>query len=104
MRFFIGEAQTVFLGTRFLRIRSLATVFMYMCFFHVFLFNAFGKGSTALFLGVMRWAVFNIPMLFLFNGLFGMYGIPWAQITADIFVVLLSVLVYRRFAKKSGFA
>lgn len=101
IRFFIGEPQTVYLGTHFLRIRSLATIFMYMCFFHVYLFNAFGKGSIALFLGVTRWAVFNIPMLFLMNHLFGMYGIPWAQITADIMVVILSFAVYRRFLRRS---
>lgn len=101
IRFFIGDAETVYLGTNFLRIRSLATVLMYLCFFHVYLFNAFGKGNTALFLGVMRWAVFNIPMLFLMEHLFGMYGIPWAQITADVMVVILSVVVYQRFLRKS---
>ena len=34
--------------------------------------------------------------------LFGMYGIPWAQITADILVVILSFAVYRRFLRRSG--
>ncbi len=58
--------------------------------------TAFGEGGKALFLGVMRWAVFNIPMLFVLNRVLGMYGIVWSQIAADILTVALSVYVYRR--------
>lgn len=102
MRFFIDEAQTVALGTDFLRARSLATILMFMSFYHVHLFNSYGRGKEALFLGVMRWAVFNIPMLFLLNRLFGMYGLVWSQVTADILTVLLSFAVHRRFMKSQG--
>lgn len=63
------------------------------------LFNGFGKGTHALFLGVMRWLVFNIPMLFLLNWLIGMYGLVWSQIAADVFTVSLSLAVYGRFEK-----
>ncbi len=100
MRVFIGDAQTVALGTNFLRIRCLATILMFLSFFHVHLFNSFGRGKEALFLGVMRWAAFNIPMLFLLNALWGMYGIVWAQFLADILTVIMSVLVYQRFMKQ----
>lgn len=50
-----------------------------------------------MFLAVVRWAVFNIPMLFLFNLAFGMYGIVCTQIVADICTVAVSFYVYRRF-------
>lgn len=62
--------------------------------------NGFGRGKEALFLGVMRWAAFNIPMLFLLNALFGMYGIVFSQVTADVLTVALSLYVYSRFQKK----
>ena len=100
MRFFIADATTVSLGADFLRIRCLATPLMFLSFFHVHLFNGFGRGQEALFLGVMRWAAFNIPMLFILNYLIGMYGIVLSQVTADILTVSLSVYVYRRFEKK----
>jgi len=100
MRFFINDAMTVQIGTDFLRIRCLATILMFLSFFHVYLFNSYGKGRYALFLGVMRWAVFNIPMLFLLNSLFGMYGIVWSQFVADALTVILSVWVHRRFQKR----
>lgn len=100
MGIFIRDAQTVTLGTGFLRIRILATPLMFLSFFHVNLFNGFGKGGYALFLGAMRWLAFNIPMLFLLNRLFGMNGVVWAQLTADILTVALSIAVYRRYERR----
>ena len=100
LRVFISDAQTVLLGTGFLRIRCLATPLMFMSFFTVHVFQGFGSGNTSLFLGIMRWAVFNIPMLFLLNSIFGMYGIVWSQVSADVLTVLLSAAVYYRYTKK----
>ena len=100
MRFFIKDAQTVALGTDFLRARSLATVLMFLSFFHVHLFNSYGRGREAFFLGIMRWLAFNIPMLFLLHHFFGMYGIVWSQLAADILTVTLSVIVYRNYMVK----
>lgn len=102
---FISDPQTVELASQFLRIRVLATPLMFLSFFTVYLFQAFGKGRISLFLGVTRWLGFNIPMLFLLNALFGMFGIVWSQVTADILTVLLSFYVYRRYkpsAQKSA--
>ena len=94
---FISDTQTVELASQFLRIRVLATPLMFLSFFTVYMFQAFGKGRISLFLGVTRWLVFNIPMLFLLNSIFGMLGIVWCQATADTLTVLLSGYVYRRF-------
>ena len=96
-RLFISDTQTVQMAAQFLRIRVLATPLMFLSFFTVYLFQAFGKGRISLLLGVTRWLVFNIPMLFLLNTLFGMYGIVWAQAAADILTVLLSFAVYFRY-------
>lgn len=96
---FIGDAQTVSLGADFLRARCLATPLMFTSFFTVYVFQGFGKGSRALFLGVMRWAAFNIPMLFLLNRLVGMYGLVWSQLCADVLTVTLSYVVYSRFVR-----
>ncbi len=102
MSFFIKDSpEVVRLGTGFLRARVLATPLMFLSFFHVYLFNGFGKGRYALFLGVTRWLVFNIPMLFILNRLIGMQGIVWSQLWADILTVALSVAVYRWYEKRS---
>ena len=99
IRLFIAEPETVRLGTDFLRIRSLATPLMFMSFFTVYTFQGFGRGERALFLGIMRWAAFNIPMLFILNHFIGMYGIVWSQVTADILTVALSAFVYFDFVR-----
>lgn len=102
MAFFIRESPNVVkLGTGFLRARVLATPLMFLSFFHVYLFNGFGKGRYALFLGVTRWLVFNIPMLFLLNRLIGIQGIVWSQLCADILTVALSVAVYGWYEKRN---
>ncbi len=100
IRLFISDAQTVEMASAFLRIRVLATPLMFLSFFTVYLFQAFGMGKRSLFLGMMRWLVFNIPMLFLLNAVFGMYGIVWSQVTADTLTVILSFYVYRKYKPK----
>lgn len=97
---FISDSQTVALGTYFLRARVLATPFMFMSFFYVYLFNAYGNGKNALILGVMRWLGFNIPMLFLLDHLIGLNGIVWAQLIADVINVIFSVIIYSHFQKR----
>ncbi len=102
MHIFIPDPSTVAYGTDFLRIRCLATPLMFLSFHMVYLFQAFGKGQVSLFLGVSRWVVFNIPMLFILNYIIGMYGIVWSQFTADILTVSLSFFVYFLFERRSA--
>ncbi len=94
---FLSGGETSAMAASFLRIRILATPLMFMSFFTVYLFQAFGKGHISLFLGATRWLVFNIPMLYLLNHLVGMYGLVWSQAAADSLTVVMSLLVYRRF-------
>lgn len=100
MRVFINDPETIRTGTVFLRFRCAATPLMFLCFHLVHFFQAVGEGRTSLFLAVVRWAVFNIPMLFLLNALLGMRGIVLSQMTADICTVIVSFIVYRHFEKR----
>ena len=97
IRVFIADTTTVTMATSFLRIRVLATPLMFMSFFTVYLFQAFGKGGVSLVLGVVRWLGFNIPMLFILNAAFGMYGLVWSQVCADTLTVIMSLTAYLRF-------
>ena len=51
--------------------------------------------GISLVLAIARWAVFNIPMIFLLNHLVGMYGIIWSPIVGDTLTVLVSIYTYR---------
>lgn len=97
IQLFLEDPQTVGLATQFLRVRVLATPLMFLSFFTVYLFQAFGKGHISLLLGTVRWLGFNIPMLYLLNSIFGMYGLVWSQVTADTLTVAMSFLVYFKF-------
>lgn len=91
---FIRHEQTLFFGTSFLRVRSLATPLMFISFFVLYIFQGLNKGGIALFLGVTRWAVLNIPILLAMDTVFGMMGIVWAQVVGDILTVALSLAVF----------
>ena len=104
IRLFLNDAVTVAYGAQFLRIRAMATVVMFLSFIYVHFFQAVGRGGYALGLVVARWAVVNIPMLFLLNALFGMVGIVWAQLVSDCIVALFSALFYRRFRRRTVLA
>ncbi len=104
LRVFIDEPQTVALGTYFIRARIVATPFMFLCFFTVHTYNAFGIGKMALFLAILRFAVVNIPMLFVMDALFGMNGLVWTQLVSDVFVAAISLTIYHTYRKNPKFA
>ena len=101
IRVFLNDAETVGYGAQFLRIRAPATVVMFLCFIYVHFFQAVGHGGKALLLVIVRWALVNIPMLFLLNALLGVNGVVWAQLVSDSLVAFGSALFYRRFRKRT---
>lgn len=102
MRVFIGDAATVALGADFLRIRMLATIMMFLCFIYVYFFQALGHGRMSLLLVVLRWLAVNIPMLFLLDYFFGLYGLAWSQFVSDTLVALLSWMIYCRYRSQAS--
>jgi multidrug efflux pump len=100
MTLFISDAETVSLGTHYLQIRCLATVFMFMCFSFLLFFQAVGLGKTSLLQSVVRQLVFNIPLLFILNGLYGMEGIIWTQCIADGLTAAVAMVIYMIVEKK----
>ncbi|MBQ9828400.1 MAG: cation transporter [Lachnospiraceae bacterium] len=102
MQAFIGDADTVMYGTQFLRARCFATPLMFLCFSMVHFTQAIGRGRESMLLAVTRQLVFNIPLLFIMNMLFGMNGIVWTQAAADLCTVIVSYLVYFSIRKKEG--
>lgn len=93
---FIKEQETVSLTASFLRIMCLATP-LTICNFHMcYTLQAMGKGTESLVLSACRQGLFNIPLLFLMNHFFGMYGIVWTQLLADTLTVIVSFIVYRK--------
>ena len=93
---FIANAETVRLGTAFMRARCFATPFMFLSFNMVNFMQAVNRGAESFWLPVIRQIALNIPILILLNALMGMAGIVWTQLTADVLNVIISYLVYAR--------
>ena len=99
MRFFIDDAETVQIGTQFLMRRILGTPFMFLSFLHVFFFQAVNEGKTGLQLVFMRFLLFNIPLLYVLNAIFGMNGVVCTQICGDGLTALVSLFVFGRYIR-----
>ena len=99
---FIADADTVRYGTQFLRARCFATPLMFLCFSMVHFTQAIGRGKESFALAIIRQLVFNIPLLFLLNRLFGMAGIVWTQAVGDLLTVIVSYFLYFRIRKLEG--
>ena len=93
---FIDDAETVRLGTECLRARCFAPPFMFLSFHIVHFMQAVDRGRISFYLAVIRQLALNIPILFLFNALFGMTGVIWTQLMADIINVIVSYLSFWR--------
>ncbi len=102
MQAFIADAATVRFGTQFLRARCFATPLMFLCFSMVHFTQAIGRGMESFLLAVIRQLVFNIPLLFLLNRMYGMMGIVWTQAVADLCTVIVSYIIYFRIRKQEG--
>lgn len=93
---FISDADTVRYGTEFLQSRCFATPFMFLSFHMVHFMQAVNRGKVSFQLAVIRQICLNIPILLLMNFLFGMSGIVWTQLIADIINVVISYIIYGR--------
>ncbi len=97
---FIDEPETVKLAANFVRIGFLITPVLFYNKKICYTFQAMGNGGKSLLVTLCREGIFNIPVLFLMNACFGMYGIAWTQIVADGITLIISVFLYHDFVKK----
>lgn len=87
-------------GSRFLRGLCLATPFLATDFLAVGVFQACGMGKKSLIFAVMRKIVLEIPSLYILNKLFPLYGLAYAQFTAEIILAAAAVIVLIRMFRR----
>lgn len=97
---FILDEPTVELGTRFLRILCLGTPLMALNYLTTTTFQATGQGPQALAMSVFRKGLADIPLVFLLDRIWPMYGLMGVQLAVDILATALSITLYRMFLKK----
>ncbi len=93
---FMKNEAIIAYGARFLRGMCLAMPLLGMDFMGVGAFQATGKGGLSLIFAVLRKIVLEIPALLLFNALWPLYGLAYAQPAAEAVLSVAAVLVLRR--------
>lgn len=96
IRAFMDSEEIIAYGSRFLRVMSLSFVFLCTDFLAVGVFQALGMGRNALLFAICRKLVLEIPLLFLLNHFYPLYGLPFAQLITEIFLSCLGVIMLRR--------
>ena len=99
-RAFVNNEAVIEYGTRFLRGFCLGIPLLCMDFMAVGVFQAVGMGRSALLFAVLRKIVLEIPALYILNRLLPLYGLAYAQFTAELVLSAASVVMLARIFSK----
>ncbi len=102
IRLFMDNPEIVDYGTRFLRGMCLGMVFLCTDFMAVGVFASLGKGKYSLTFAILRKVVLEIPLLFLLNALFPLYGLAYAQFLAEVILAIAAIAMLIRIFKEKG--
>lgn len=97
---FMKNSEIIAYGTAFLRGFCLGLIFLCVDFLAVGVFQALGIGKYALLFAIMRKIVLEIPALFLLNHLFPLYGLAYAQFTAELVLSICAAFMLRHIFRK----
>lgn len=98
---FMDNPEIVAYGSRFLRAMCLATTFLCVDFLAVGVFQSLGMGKNALIFAVLRKVVLEIPLLILMNAVYPLYGLPYAQVIAEMILATAAVVMLRRIFREA---
>ncbi len=93
---FMENPAIVAYGSRFLQGMCLGLPFLCMDFLAVGVFQSCGMGGKALAFAILRKIVLEIPALCILGSLFPLYGLAYAQFTAEVVLATAAVLVLTR--------
>lgn len=102
VRLFLDDPATVAYGAVFLRGLCLSLLPMGIDFLAVAVFQAAGMGRESLIFAVLRKLVFEIPILYLLNALWPLYGLSYAQFASELLTAVLAAIVLMRFLRRLG--
>ena len=96
VRIFIGDAQTIACGTKLLRIMVLAMPMMSVCYPMITQFQAMGRMRESLICSILRKGSLDIPLLFVLNALFPLYGCAAVQPIVDCICMIVAIYFYKK--------
>ena len=93
IRMFMDNPEIIAFGTSFLRGMCLGIVFLCVDFLAVGVFASLGMGKRALAFAILRKIVLEIPLLFVLNSLFPLYGLAYAQCITEFVLAVAAVVI-----------
>lgn len=96
VRMFMKNETIVACGSRLLQGLCLAQPFLCIDFLAVGIFQACGLGRKSLIFAILRKIVLEIPALYLWNLAVPLYGLAYAQPTAELVLAIAAVIVLLR--------
>ena len=97
---FIDDATTIHYAAGFLRRMVIAMPMMSLCYPLIIQFQAMGKARESLVCSILRKGVLDIPLLFLMDTLFPLYGCMWVQPLVDGISLVAATAFYRRLRRR----
>lgn len=90
---FMDNGAIVAYGAAFLRAMCPSLPFLFIDFLAVGVFQSCGMGAKSLVFAILRKVVLEIPALVILNMLFPLYGLAYAQLTAEVILAVAAVAV-----------
>ena len=97
---FIEDAQTVAYGAMFIRVHSLDLPFAGVVFLMTGIFQALKRNRSATVLSTIRKGIFDIPLMYLLNIPFPLYGPVLSQPIMDAVACACALLLYARIRRE----
>ena len=96
---FIQDQVTIAYGAVFLRCMVVAMPMMALCYLMIIQFQAMGLAKESTICSILRKGVLDIPLLFLMDYLFPLYGCMWVQPIVDTISLVVALYLYRALKK-----
>lgn len=97
---FIRDEAVIAYGMRFLRTFCICAPFMAVDFIGVGVYQACGLGKYSLFFAIARKVILEIPLLFVMDAVYPLYGLPFAQVIAEFVLAIAASIVLARLFKR----
>lgn len=93
---FLADEETVLRGAAFLRGRCFALPLMLIGYHIVNYMNAVNRGKVSFLLSLIRHIALIIPVMLAMNALWGLTGLTWSQLTADLIHTAIACCVFQK--------
>ena len=97
---FMKNETIIEYGSHLLRGFCLGLPFLSIDFLAVGVFQAVGMGRESFLFAILRKIILEIPALFILNAVFGLYGLCYAQFTAEVILAIAAILVLKKLFRR----